>query len=200
MVSRVFSIFAATAAVALTSFAQAPPQAPIAYTVTTQFEVTGTVIRKTYRLGSKVLVEVSDARASAASTRTLYNLETMKSVSWRPVDPSAPCNFATFSPQAWQDPFEGGADLAMKDVKQTGTENLHGVETVILESDRKPGFRLWVDPRTGLMWKSEFTAKQLGKTLTYFEVTDVSLTPPAESVFDLPSHCRAAGAGSHAAN
>lgn len=192
MVCRVFSILAATAAVALSSLAQTPPPEPTAYTVTTRISVTSPTIRKTYRLGSKVLVDVRDESASAPGSRTLYNLQTMESLTWNPTDPSVPCARAAFSPQAWQDPFEGGADLAMKDVKQTGTETIHGVATVILESDKKPGFRLWVDPKTGLMWKSEFTAKTLGKTMTYFEVTDVSLMPPPVSNFDIPSNCSAA--------
>jgi hypothetical protein len=191
MVLRVLSILAATAVLAQSSLAQIPPE-PTAYTVTTRIQITQPTIRKTYRLGSKVLVDVSDA--GAAATRTLYNLETMESLTWRPADPSAPCVRAGFGPRQWLDPFEGGADLAMKDVKQTGTETIHGVATVILESDRKPGFRLWVDPKTGLMWKSEFTAKQLGKTMTYFEVTDASLTPPPISTFDIPSNCSAQSA------
>lgn len=194
MIRRVIMILAAIAAVALCSLAQTQPQEPAAYTVATRISVTSPTTRKTYRLGSKVLVDVSDASASstASPTRTLYDLQSMKSLTWNPGDPSAQCVRATFAPREWQDPFEGGADLAMKDVKQTGTETVHGVATVILESDKKPGFRLWVDPKTGLMWKSEFTAKASGKTMTYFEVTDVSLTPPPASTFDIPSNCSAA--------
>lgn len=198
MIRCALSILVATAAASLSSLAQIPSSEPTAYTVITQIQVTAPVIRKTYRLGSKVLVDVSDAGASVPHTRTLYDLQTMKSLTWNPGDPSLACARATFSPQSWQDPFEGGVDLAMKDVKQSGTETIHGVPTVILESDKKPGFRLWVDPKTGLMWKSEFTAKALGKTMTYFEVTDVSFTPPAASTFDIPSTCSAAPASPQA--
>lgn len=181
-------------ALALASFARLeaaqPPTEPTAYTVVTEFRVTGAVIRTTSRLGAKVRVDVGDAgNASARPTRTLYDLQTMQSMSWVPSDASVPCTRAGFAPGAWLDPFDGAADLAMKDVRQTGAESIHGVPTVILESDTKPGFRLWVDPKTGLMWKSEFSSKKLGTKITYFEVTDVSLAPPPAATFDAPPSC-----------
>lgn len=193
MIRCALSILAVIASVARSSFAQTPPPEPDAYSVTTRIQITGPVIRKTYRLGPKVLVDQHAADAAGNDpSRVLYNLQTKESLTWNPADTSALCLRANFGPREWQDPFEGGADLAMKDVKQTGTETIHGVATVILESDRKPGFRLWVDPKTGLMWKSQFTAKALGKTIVYFEVTDMSLTPPPALIFDIPSSCNAA--------
>ncbi len=192
MLHRALLILAATPVLPASLPAQAPPELT-AYTVTTQYRITGNVIRTTYRMGWKVRVDVGDAdNASARPTRTVYDLQTMESLSWVPSDTSVSCTRTTFAPGAWQDPFEGGSDLAMSDVKQTGTDTIHGAPTVILESDKKPGFRLWVDPKTGLMWKAEFTAKELGTKITYFEVTNVSFKPLPPSAFDLPENCRAA--------
>ncbi len=192
MFHRALLILAATTVLPASLPAQAPPE-PTVYTVATQYRATGNVIRTTYRMGWKVRVDVGDPdNASARPTRTLYDLQTMESLSWVPSDPSVPCTRTSFAPGAWQDPFDGGSDLAMKDVKQTGTDTIHGVPTVILESDTKPGFRLWVDPKTGLMWKAEFTAKELGAKITYFEVTNVSFKPLPPSAFDAPSNCPAA--------
>jgi len=191
MLHRALLILAATTVLPASLPAQAPPESTV-YTVTTQYRATGNVIRTTYRLGSKVRVDVGDAgTAPSKPTRTVYDLQTMESLSWVPSDTSVPCTRTTFAPDAWQDPFEGGSDLAMNDVKQTGAETIRGVATVILESDRKPGFRLWVDPKTGLMWKAEFTAKELGTKITFFEVTNVSFKPLAPSTFEVPSNCSA---------
>jgi hypothetical protein len=44
-----------------------------------------------------------------------------------------------------------------------------------------------VDPQTGLMVKAQFVLKQPMITMTYFEVTEVSLKPPPASVFDTPA-------------
>jgi len=183
------AVAAAIVLASLAAAAQAPSE-PAAYTVVTQFGATGAVIRTTSRLGAKVRVDVGDPRnASARPTRTLYDLQTLESLSWVPSDASVPCTRSTFAPGAWQDPFEGAADLAMTDVKQTGVETIHGVPTVILESEKKPGFRLWVDPKTGLMWKAQFTPSGSSTKMTYFEVTDVSLAPPPAATFDVPSFC-----------
>ena len=189
MSNRALMLFAAAGVLAASLRAQAPPE-PTVYAVTTEYRATGTVVRTTYRQGSKVRVDAGDAgNLSAKPTRTLYDLQTLQRLSWIPSDASRSCTRAAFTPGAWQDPFEGGSDLAMKDVKQTGTDIVHGVPTVILESDKKPGFRLWVDPKTGLMSKAEFTAKELGAKITYFEVTNVSFAPLPPSTFDVPSSC-----------
>lgn len=188
----VLMLFASASALAASAPAPVPPE-PAAYAVTTEFRTTGDVPRTTYRLGSKVRVDMGDAgNASAKPTRTLYDLQTMESFSWVPSDASVACTLRTFAPGAWQDPFEGGSDLAMKDVKQTGSETIRGAATVILESDKKPGFRLWVDPQTGLMWKAEFTPQETGKKITYFEVTNVSFKPLPPSTFELPANCSGA--------
>jgi hypothetical protein len=195
-IDRYFLAFTSGLALATALPAQAPVE-PTAYTVTVRVQITGTVMRTTYRLGSKVLVDQttpSDAVGEPPGrTRTLYNLETKESLSWNPSDPSAPCTRSHFSGDEWLDFFSGGPDLTMKNVTHAGTETLHGVATVILESSKDPDTtsRLWVDPLTGLMWKAQFVSKKLGQTLTWFEVTDVSLQPPPSSVFAIPARCLA---------
>src|SRR5271168_3108710 len=187
---RQHDFFNLVTAASLTAFgvvlpAQAPV-APTAYTVTVQIQITGLAVRKTYRLGSKVLVDQSvspgktDDPATGSRTRTLYDLETKESLSWNPADPAQPCARSSFLVDGWLDPFAGGPDLAMKDVKRVGTETVHGIATTILEREDHPDsyFRLWVDPQTGLMLKAQFISKKLGTTTTYFEVMDVSMTPP----------------------
>src|ERR1700733_73227 len=55
---------------------------PTAYTVTVQYQITGTALRTTYRLGSRVLVDqipspgIPASATPAAPTRTLYFLDT----------------------------------------------------------------------------------------------------------------------------
>jgi len=57
----------------------------------------------------------------------------------------------------------------------------------------KPGFRLWVDPTTGLMLRADFTPPSSGRSFTYFEVTAVRLEPPAAALFEIPSRCARPG-------
>ncbi|HTV82950.1 MAG TPA: hypothetical protein VME18_09900 [Acidobacteriaceae bacterium] len=171
------------------------PAEPTAYSVTVRFHITGATVRRTQRLGSQVLVD--QTAGPSESTRTLYNLDTKESLSWNPDNPSAPCVRKTFLPQEWQDPFSGLPDLTMKHVQRVGTESIHGIAAEILQSGAHPDsfFRLWVDPQTGLMLKAQFTSRKLGTTMTYFEVTDVSLEPPPPSVFEAPAHCASAAQG-----
>lgn len=189
------AVFASGAAL----LAQTPVE-PTAYTVAVQFQVSNPkTVRKTYRLGSKVVVEVlADTSAPSGKlgetsqetrTRTLYDLQTKESLSW--VDVSRPCERSTFLDDEWQDPFAGARDLSMKNVKHVGRETIHGLTATILESNDHPDstFRLWVDPETGLMLKAQLVSKKLNATIPYFEVTDVSLTPPPASTFDTPANC-----------
>lgn len=197
MAHRTIFRFALSAALALYSVAfhaQSPPE-PTAYTVTMQFQVTGAAVRTTYRLGSKVLVDsvpspgIPASPAPAIPTRTLYLLDTGQSVSWEPANPSAGCQRGTFQGDAWQDPFSGAADFALPGVTQSGTEILQGIAARILVSKAKPGFRLWVDPKTGLMLKAEYTPPSTNKAIPYFEVTEVHLEAPPAALFQIPAHC-----------
>jgi hypothetical protein len=202
MAHRTFFKIAAPAAVAFTAIAlhaQSPAE-PTAYTVTVRYQITGAALRTTYRLGSKVLIDqvpppgIPPDTTPASPTRTLYFLDTGQSLTWESANAAAACTRGSFRGDAWLDPFSGAADLSMTGVEQTGSEVIHGIATKILISKAKPGFKLWVDPRTGLMMKAEFTAPS-GKAMTYFEVTEVRLDPPPTALFEIPAHCASAPEG-----
>lgn len=188
--SASLALLAALALAAPTLPAQAPAE-PTAYSVTVEFHITGTAIRKTQRLGSLVLVDVTSP--GATTTHILYNLDTHQSLTWNPTGPSIACKRETFADDAWQDPFSGLPDLSMKTAHHVGAEDLHGIHAQILESGETPNghFRLWVDPATGLMLKAQMIETRLATTITYFEVTEVSLKPPPESTFAIPATCPA---------
>lgn len=203
MAHRTFSRIAARMVVVVSSatlYAQTPTE-PTAYTVTVRYEITGTALRTTYRLGSKVLVNqvpssgIPPSATPVAPTRTLYFPNTGQSLSWEPANASAPCTRGNFQGDAWLDPFSGAADLGTPDVTQVGSENIHGIAAKILISKAKPGFKLWVDPKTGLMLKAEFTPPSSDKAIPYFEVTEVDLQPPLARLFEMPAQCASENAG-----
>jgi hypothetical protein len=174
----------------------APP--PAAYTVTATSSMFGPPqIVKTYRLGSKVLVdqfsEANAADPNAPHSRSLFDLATHKNLSWSWPDSSGGCGAGTFSGD-WGDPFAGAADLFGAGSKPVGTETLRGFTTRILEgSTGDTEIRAWVDTKYGMVVKAQLS--QAGSPLkTVMEVTAVSLTPPPASVFDLPAVCAAAAA------
>ncbi len=197
MSHRTFFRLAVLAAWALSSVslqAQSPAE-PTAYTVTVQYQITGTALRTTYRLGSKVLVDqvpspgVPPSATPNAPTRTLYFLDTGQSLSWEPANAAVACKRGSFQGDEWLDPFSGLADLAMPGVTQVGSEVIHGIATKILVSQAKPGFKLWVDPKTGLMLKAEYTPPSSDKAITYFEVIEIHLDAPPAALFGIPAQC-----------
>jgi len=197
MTHRRFIRIVVPAALALSSVAlhaQSPAE-PTAYTVTVRFYITGTAQRTTYRLGSKVVVDavpsagIPPSPTPAAPTRTLYFLDSGQSLSWEPANAASACTRSSFLGDAWLDPFSGLADFAVPGVTQASAETIHGIETKILVSKAKPGIRLWVDPKTGLMLKAEFTPPSSDKAITYFEVNEVHLEPPAAALFEIPALC-----------
>jgi hypothetical protein len=194
--STLFGI-AAPAALAFscaTLYAQAPAE-PTAYTVTVEFHITGLAVRTTYRLGSRVLVDavpspgIPPSTTPGAPTRILYSLDTGQSLSWDPANAATACKAGSFQGDEWLDPFSGAADLAKTGVTEVGSENIHGIPAKILVSKAKPAIRLWVDPKTGLMLKAEFTPPSSEKSIPYFEVTEVRLEPPPAALFEIPAHC-----------
>ena len=197
MVHRTFFRLVASTALAFFSMAlQAQvPTEPTAYSVTVRYEISGTALRTTYRLGSRVLVDqipapgIPPSATPTSPTRTLYFLDTSQSLSWEPANPAAACTSGSFQGDAWLDPFSGAADLALPDVRQLGSETIHGIAAKILVSKAKPGFKLWVDPKTGLMLKAEFTPPSSDKAIPYFEVVEVDLEPPPARLFEVPSRC-----------
>ena len=168
------------------------PSGPANYIVTQRIAITAPVLRTVYRLGNKVVADQHPEDAANQRTRTFFDLETGKSLTWNPADLSSPCTADVFQAGGWQDPFSGGPDLAMKNVRHAGSEKVHGIEAEILESAdlSVSGFRLWVDPATGLMLKAQFISKKLNTTTTYLEVTDVALTKPDSAVFEVPAICQ----------
>jgi hypothetical protein len=170
------------------------PAEPTAYTVTVQFTITGIATQTTYRLGSMVLVDTHPPDKTHKPTRTLYNLQTMESLQWDPTDPAASCVRREFHPADRLDFFDSGQDLTRKDIQHVGKETIHGIATEILEKRDHPDsfFRLWVDPKTGLMLKCLLISKKRGTPVLFYEVTDVSFTKPPTSIFETPASCNSA--------
>ena len=98
-------------------------------------------VTKTYRLGSKALVEQNSTPAEVAGVshtvqlRTIYDLDKKESYSWDPLNNSATCVMGSYD-KGWGDPFAGAGDLIKKGAKQVGTETMDGFQTRILELDR----------------------------------------------------------------
>jgi hypothetical protein len=174
--------------------AQTTP-APTAYTVTTTSSMFGPPqIVKTYRLGSKVLVDQFSATdPKAAHSLSLYDLATHRNLSWSLPDNSMGCSSGTFSGD-WGDPFTGAADLLGPGAKQVGTETIHGMATkVMVGSASGATVKAWVDTKYGMIVKAQLS--QAGSPLkTVSEVTNINLAPPPASTFAIPKSCAAAAA------
>lgn len=165
---------------------------PTAYTVTEINSFGEPQLMTIYRQGSKVLIDlVSAAQAGdpkATHTRNLNDLDTHRSLSWSWPDSTGSCGSGTFSGD-WGDPFAGVDSLIGKDVKQVGTEKVHGFSAKVLEAATPSGtVRVWVDTKTSLLLKAQLTAPGAA-TKTFIEVTEASLTPPPASVFSVPASC-----------
>lgn len=169
--------------------------APTAYTVTANNSMAGPVTTvKTYRLGSKVVVDERTPAPVAggfANRHALYDLQKMEKFTWDPVNKSVACDKATFSGD-WGDPFALSEDLARRGPRQTGTETLHGFTTKIVEFTSPDGpMKAWVDIKTNMVVKLQFTPAG-GAPITMTEVTAVSLAPPPASEFAIPANCSTA--------
>lgn len=176
--------------------AQTAP-APTAYTVTASNAMMAGpgAIKKTYRLGSKIVVDErtpAPVVGGAINARTFYDLKTMEKLTWDPVNKPDACVKGTFSGD-WGDPFRGADELAKQGARQVGAETIHGFATRILESSPGSGstLRAWVDTKTNMVVKALLIPAS-GAPVTLIEVTDVSLTPPPASVFAIPADCTAA--------
>jgi len=198
MLKRLLSFSAAGAVLlaACVPFLQAQTApAPNAYTVTVTTSLGGAPsITKTYRQGSKVLVDrvaAADAsRPGAAHTRSFYDLQTHKSLDWSTADASGECSIGSFSGD-WGDPFTSAASMIDPSAKQVGTETIRGLAAKIVEvSSPSAKVRAWVDIKYGLLLKAQMTPTG-GATQTVIEVTGASFTPPPASVFVLSPSCAA---------
>jgi hypothetical protein len=172
----------------------APP--PTAYTVTAKNAMAAPgSITKTYRLGSKALIEqIIPAHGSGAGmhTRTLFDLQKNVSLTWNVADSSANCSKGTVTGD-WGDPFAGLDALIQQGAKQVGTETIQGHPAKVLEASEGDSGKLkaWVDLKTSMILKAQMIPPT-GAPTTLIEVADVSLAPPPGSVFALPATCGAA--------
>lgn len=175
-------------------------EGPTVYTVTANNPTLGAGgVTRTYRLGSKVLVDQSGTPAEVSGSshtvgmRTLYDLDRKVSLSWDPVNNSTTCVKVMFSGD-WGDPFAGAAGLMKRGARQIGSETVRGFATRILETPMGPkgATRAWVDTKTGLVVKEQVL--RLGEApQTVMEVSDVSLGAPDASLFEVPESCEEGG-------
>ena len=177
--------------------AQTAPE-PAAYTVTVVNAMFGSPqTMKVYRLGSKALVDLigtdKAADPKAQHTRSLYDLEKHRNLSWFWPDSSAGCGSGTFSGD-WGDPFTGADEITGQGAKQVGTETIHGFTANILEATTPQAhLKAWIDTKYGMILKAQLAAPG-GELKTIIEVTNVSLSAPPASVFAIPANCAATAA------
>jgi hypothetical protein len=172
--------------------------APTAYTVTVTNSIFGSPqVMKIHRLGSKALIDMVSlekaADPQASHTRSLYDLDKHRNLSWSWPDSSAGCSTGTFSGD-WGDPFAGDADVTGQGATQVGSDTIHGFPAKILESSTPTvKIKAWIDTKYGMILKAQMS--QAGSELkTVIEVTDVNLTPPPPSLFAIPASCAATAA------
>ena len=179
---------------------------PTAYTVTARNPTLGAGGEtKTYRLGSKALVDQSGTPAEVTgdthtvNLRTLIDLDKRESLTWDPINNSATCVKEMITGD-WGDPFAGASMLAKQGARQVGGETIRGYATRIVETPggRKGTTRVWVDTATGLVVKEQVTPPGEAAQ-TVMEVTNVSLSAPAASVFEVPASCAEAAGVTQAA-
>ena len=178
--------------------AQTAP-APTAYTITaTNSMMVAGQVTKTYRLGSKALVDQSNAAdPKAPHIRSLYDLAKHTNLTWSWPDFSGGCGTGAFSGD-WGDPFVFSAslldDLNKQNPKQVGTTTVLGFSAKVLEVSSPDGtMRVWVDTKYGLLLKAQSIPPN-GAPRTIIEVTEMSFAPPPASVFAVPANCAAAAA------
>lgn len=167
---------------------------PDTYVVSVIRSASGTAVaEKIYREGSKVVVDRFDSPqstgSSASRTRILYDLDEHSGISWKLPDSSGGCAQSAM-PGDWGDPFAGGANVTLENVKVVGQEPMHGMTATVyaLPMGAKGTEKQWVHDDTGLVFKTEMTAPG-GAAETILEVSDVSFRPPSTSTFALPANC-----------
>jgi hypothetical protein len=171
--------------------AQTPPTA---YTITESGGAPGATIT-IYRSGSKALMAYNTpAQGATPASRTLnlYDLATGINYTWNPDNSAVSCSVGTFSGD-WGDPFAGTAELqagiAKGDLKLTGSETINGIVTqVYAGTTQGPNVKAWIDRKDGLVIRVQISAPGAAAT-TMVDVTRVSFTTPAASVFKLPAAC-----------
>lgn len=173
-------------------------QSPTAYTVVTNKPMVsaGTVIT-TYRLGPKVLIDEKTAPPEVSGShiiriKTFLDLDKKQSVLWDPANPAAPCVVGTL-PKDWGDPFGGASSIAGPSATEVGSDAMRGLTVSVMEATTPNGYtRAWVDPKTGLVLKA-VRVPLAGDPVLLMEVTSVSFSAPAASVFGIPTRCGGEG-------
>jgi len=188
-------IAASIAFLALASLlpAQTPPTV---YTITqtTAFPPIGSTMT-VYRNGAKALIDVfrpTQAGTAASHTLTLYDIASGNSWSWDPAATPVACSANHFSGD-WGDPFAMTPDLmksvAKGDLKPAGTETVGGVPTkVYAGATGGTGIKAWLDEKDGLVMRAMIGAPG-GALQPLVNITKVSLSTPADTLFSLPASC-----------
>ncbi len=198
MIARAFATFGITAAFLAScgwsATAQTVPP-PTAYTVTLTNSVFGSPqVMKVSRLESKALVDLVSqdklADPKASHTRSLYDLDKGRNLSWSWPDSSAGCSTGTFSGD-WGDPFTGAADVTAQGARQVGTETILGMPAKIMDASSPAAHvKAWIDTKFGMILKAQMSPPG-GELKTVIEVTSINLTAPPASIFVYPASCAA---------
>ena len=172
---------------------------PDGYSVTEVNAMMGTpVTMKIYRDGARAIVDNTYPPGSSRHSRTFYDLQSKKTISWSPEDAGIPCTSGTFGGD-WGDPFatvkELNAQLAQQHASMVGAETVNGFATKVYEvaAGGTGKVRAWADTRYGLIVKLQMNAA------TILEVKEANFTRPAAGTFALPAACSAALSSASAA-
>ena len=169
--------------------------APTAYTVTVTNSVFGSPqVMRISRLGSKALIDLVSqdkmADPKAPHTRSLYDLDKHRNLSWSWPDSSAGCSTGTFSGD-WGDPFTGAEDVTGQGARQVGTETILGMPAKIMDATSPAAHvKAWIDTKYGMILKAQMSQPG-GELKNVIEVTNISLAPPPASIFVYPPSCAA---------
>lgn len=173
------------------------PTAPQQYSVTQVVSMFGpSQSMQIYRDGMKAMIEQSSspqqAGAQPSHTRTIYDLKEGTAITWDLVQTSNPCSKGNFTGD-WGDPFasssEMNGELTKDHATDLGTEIVNGLPAKVMQATDDQGiFKVWLDPKSGLILKLQMTPKT-GSMQTLVEVKQLSFAKPSASLFVLPASC-----------
>ena len=177
-------------------FACSQAMPPTAYTIT-QAVVGGApgTTNTIHRSGSKVLMEMvqpAQGGAPASRTLTLYDLSAGTTIGWNPGENPPACSAGNFSGD-WGDPFamaaEANAGIAKGELKPAGAETLAGIPAKIYTgSSPQATMKVWLDAKDGLVLRAEMSGPGQ-PAMRMVDITKVSLSAPAQSLFAVPAAC-----------
>lgn len=176
------------------------PAAPQQYSITQVVSMFGPVQNmQIYRDGMKAVIEQSSPAPQPGGppnhTRSLYDLKEGTSITWDLSSSNAGCSKGNFSGD-WGDPFTSSAELSdelsKSQATDLGAETVNGLQAKVQQATTDEGvFKVWLDPKTGLILKLQMTPKTGGPATILSEVKQISLAKPAASEFILPPSCAA---------